>query len=318
MSNFPATKSTNGAAAARRPSKRNIARGAALVLLAGAVVAGFSMTGSAAGSMKQHATLHPVQPKAQQTHSQLPTDGGFIQTGRFTKQHPQVSVHKPSKPVAAPAQGLPQTSGSGSGNQPPSTQKGTTSPSGSPSGTLVKFTNQTGLEPGVWIAKIPSTWVLENCDNVKHPALPSVCSYTYGDQNTDVYYNPQDLGQRVTVTSCFGGGCSGWQKPIGSKNNQPDLPPEWLKWTVTSEVKLSRWEIAFHIDHNTFFGPSGLDGLTIETHMGSEATFPMGTMIVSLPASEHSLATAMLNSFEVFPPMSCGGGVPTKPAKHTK
>jgi hypothetical protein len=144
--------------------------------------------------------------------------------------------------------------------------------------------------------KVPQSWVGVTCGT---KAAAAFCSALPNGAGEMVFYNPADHGQRVTVSFCWGDRCKG----------EPNSGHPTLKvlFPVTSQVRLSFHELAFHINSAAQFGTYPIDGVVNVDHMGFELTYPMVTATTSLPASQHSVATAILNSLYEFPPSSCGG-----------
>jgi hypothetical protein len=144
--------------------------------------------------------------------------------------------------------------------------------------------------------KVPKTWIGVTCGT---KAAASYCSALPAGAGEMVFYNPADHGQRVTVGYCWGDRCKG----------EPNAGHPTLKvlFPVTSQVRLSFHELAFHINSAPRFGAYPVDGVVNTDHMGFELTYPMVTATTSLPASQHAMATAILNSLYEFPPSSCGG-----------
>jgi hypothetical protein len=148
---------------------------------------------------------------------------------------------------------------------------------------------------GVWSLKVPVGWEQTVC---KEPH-GSLCSYNDNTTSTDVWFDPADNGARITVSTCFFKGCGSLVS-----GNRPIVE---VPFQVTSSVRINSWEIAFHIDENVAFGNYPIDGIVEAAHMGLEPAFPMVTVTVSLPASQHSLATGILDSLYIFPAAACGG-----------
>jgi hypothetical protein len=166
----------------------------------------------------------------------------------------------------------------------------------------VPLVNATGLNPGFWFAKVPSGWAHTDCGQEKPGvAMPSTCSYWAEGLNVDVWSNPTGPMERVTVTTCFYGGCGEGQVKSAAR---PKVAP-WFP--VLSTFRMSAYEIGYAGMAEGQPGQFSDDGVIEAAHMGAELAFPLVTLTTQLPPAQHSLATAILDSLIVEPPLHCGG-----------
>jgi hypothetical protein len=272
---------------ARTSRKRAVAGAATLVVLAAAGGAAWHLTGAGASTT------------AQNTHGT--SAGGPSLVLRVEGTLNQVSsrvVSTAARPVQrhatpTPAKAKPTAPAKTQSTPPPATTQSTPPPAKTqstpaPSVDLVtKYTPDGSIEiPRSWVPVVcGTTGAAAYCGSFKAPA--------------EVWYNPANPGERVTFNACWGKECPG----------QPNVLHATLKplFPVTSEVQLSFDELAFHIDSAPQFGTYPVDGVVSVAHMGLELAYPMVTVTASIPSSDHSTATAILDSVKVYPPESCGG-----------
>jgi hypothetical protein len=264
---------------ARTSRKRAVAGAATLVVLAAAGGAAWHLTGAGASTTAQN--THGTS--AGGPSLVLRVEGTLNQVSSRVVRTADRPVQRHATPAPAKAQRTAAPAKTQSTPPPVKTQ-----PAPAPSVALVtKYTPDGSIEiPRSWVQVVCGTaGAATYCGSFKAPA--------------EVWYNPANSGERVTFNACWRKECPG-QSNVLHATLKPLFP-------VTSEVQLSFDELAFHIDGAPQFGIYPVDGVVSVAHMGLELAYPMVTVTAAIPSSDHSTATAILDSVKVYPPESCGG-----------
>jgi hypothetical protein len=152
---------------------------------------------------------------------------------------------------------------------------------------------------GLWTMKVPAGWVQQKCASGEPANALCTSMETAKAPWVEVWYNPNETGQRIAVTTCF-------QVQCGPSNDSAK-PVVSLSFPVSSSFRISAWELGFSIAESGRFGSYPTDGVVSVAHMGFELAYPVVVVTVSLPAAEHAVATSVLDSLTVYPPAHCGG-----------
>ncbi len=147
--------------------------------------------------------------------------------------------------------------------------------------------------PRAW-ARVPFGAVeFGHCSTASIRTLnPSLCSSEGGDTDIDVWFDPAKTKERLTVTTCRGGGCFPRTTALSPRLVAPP-----------AAMVISRrgaWELAYSEGPGAskLSPPSEeVTTLLLATNSNGKPTYPVYTVTVELPPSQTALATAIVDTF---------------------